>query len=91
VQRRWRQVPAILVWETLRPLGLAGMSHGRPSPPASGSAGALVLLRDCARRGGFVLISTLLPTLVPTLVLGCFIVWVLKGPACVADACPLPE
>lgn len=85
--RIWRRLPAILLWGTLLPLGLVALNHA-VAPPLSESgadAGAL-LLRDYTMFGVVVLHWTL----VLTLALGCFIVRVMKGPAYVADAYPMP-
>jgi hypothetical protein len=83
-QKIWRQLPVILVWGTLMPLGLAGLN--RALAPAVSDSGAL-LLWDYTMFGVVVLHWTL----VLTLALGCFIVRVMKGPAYVADAYPLPS
>ena len=84
----WRRLPAILLWGTLLPLGLAGLNRALAPAVAesSASAGAL-LLWDYTMFGVVVLHWTL----VLTLALGCFIVRVMKGPAYVADAYPLPD
>jgi hypothetical protein len=79
-----RRLPAMLVWGTLLPLGLAGLNRALAS--AAADAGAL-LLWDYTMFGAVVLHWTL----VLTLALGCFIVRVMKGPAYVADAYPLPS
>jgi hypothetical protein len=83
-QRIWRRLPAILLWGTLLPLLLAGLN--RALAPAAGDEGAW-LLWDFRMVGVVVLHWTL----VLTLALGCFIVRVMKGPAYVADAYPLPQ
>jgi len=87
-QRIWRHLPAILLWGTLLPLLLAGVNHAlalAASPP--GIADGALLLWDYTMYGVVVLHWTL----VLTLALGSFIVRVMKGPAYVADAYPLPE
>lgn len=86
--RLWRRLPAILLWGTLLPLALAALNHALApaAPDASAESGAL-LLWDYTMFG----IVVLHWTLVLTLALGCFIVRVMKGPAYVADAYPLPK
>jgi hypothetical protein len=87
-QRIWRRLPAILLWGTLLPLGLAGVNHAlAPAVSESGAYSGAVLLWDYTLFGVVVLHWTLLLTLA----LGCFIVRVMKGPAYVADAYPLPS
>lgn len=84
----WRCLPAILLWGTLLPLGLAGVNRAlAPAMPESGASAGALLLWDFTMVGVVVLHWTL----VLTLALGCFIVRVMKGPAYVADAYPLPE
>jgi hypothetical protein len=83
----WRRLPAILLWGTPLPLALAGVNHAlAPSVPVSGSSDGALLLWDYTMFGVVVLHWTL----VLTVALGCFIVRVMKGPAYVADAYPLP-
>lgn len=87
-QRIWRRLPAALLWGTLLPLVLAGANHAlSPAAPVSGGSDAAVLLWDYTMFG----VVSLHWALVLTLALGCFIVRVMKGPAYVADAYPLPE
>lgn len=85
----WRRLPAILLWGTLLPLGLAGVNRVLASATsvsdANASVGAL-LIWDYTMFG----VVGLHWTLVLTLALACFIVRVMKGPAYVADAYPLP-
>jgi hypothetical protein len=85
-QRTWRRLPAILLWGTLLPLGLAALNRA-VAPPASESGVGALLLWDYTMFG----IVVLHWTLVLTLALACFIVRVMKGPAYVADAYPLPS
>jgi len=86
-QRIWRRLPAILLWGTLLPLVLAGVNHAlAPAVPETGASNGALLLWDYQMIGVVVLHWTL----VLTLALGCFIVRVMKGPAYVADAYPLP-
>ncbi len=87
-QRIWRRLPAILLWGTLLPLGLALVNHAlAPSVALAGTDDRALLLWDYTMFGVVVLHWTL----VLTLALGCFIVRVMKGPAYVADAYPLPQ
>jgi hypothetical protein len=87
-QRIWRRLPAILLWGTLLPLALAGLNHAlAPAVPESGASNAALLLWDYKMIGVVVLHCTL----VLTVAIGCFIVRVMKGPAYVADAYPLPD
>jgi len=86
--RIWRRLPAILLWGTLLPLGLAGVNRAlAPAAPEPSASGSALLLWDYTMFGVVVLHWTL----VLTLALGCFIVRVMKGPAYVADAYPLPD
>lgn len=89
-QRIWQRLPAILLWGTLLPLGLAGLNRVLApvvSESGAGAGAAALLLWDYTMFGVVVLHWTL----VLTLALGCFIVRVMKGPAYVADAYPLPS
>jgi hypothetical protein len=84
----WRRLPAILLWGTLLPLGLAGLNRGlAPAAPESGASAGALLLCDYTMFGVVVLHWTL----VLTVALACFIVRVMKGPAYVADAYPLRD
>jgi hypothetical protein len=87
-QRIWRRLPAILLWGTLLPLLLAGVNRAL-APAATLAVGgeSALLLWDYQMIGVVVLHWTL----VLTLALACFIVRVMKGPAYVADAYPLPQ
>jgi hypothetical protein len=82
----WRRLPAILLWGTLLPLGLAGVNRVLAPAVSESDAGAL-------RLWDYTMFGVVMAhwTLVLTLALGCFIVRVMKGPAYVADAYPLPE
>jgi hypothetical protein len=83
----WRRLPAFLLWGTLLPLGFSGLNHLLSPPDVdAGAAAAALLLWDYKMIGVVVLHWTL----VLTVALGCFIVRVMKGPAYVADAYPLP-
>ena len=84
----WRRLPAILLWGTLLPLGLAGLNRAlAPAASESGADVGALLLWDYTMFG----VDVLHWTLVLTLALGCFIVRVMKGPAYVADAYPMPD
>ena len=86
-QQTWRRLPAILLWGTLLPLGLAALNRAvAPLVSESGAGAVALLLWDYTMYGVVVLHWTL----VLTLALACFIVRVMKGPAYVADAYPLP-
>jgi len=86
-QQIWRRLPAILLWGTVLPLAAAAAGHLLAAPAeASGAAERSLRLWD------FVMFGLVMThwTLVLTVALGCFIVRVMKGPAYVADAYPLP-
>lgn len=86
--RIWRRLPAILLWGTLLPLMLVGVNRAlAPATPESGASNGALLLWDYTMLGVVVLHWSL----VLTVALGCFIVRVMKGPAYVADAYPLPQ
>ena len=87
-QRIWRRLPAILLWGTLLPLLLSGVKHALTPTAADSSASNGALLLWDYTLFGVVLLHW---TLVLTMALGCFIVRVMKGPAYVADAYPLPD
>ncbi len=79
---------AILLWGTLLPLALAGVNRAlAPAVAEFGASNASLLLFDYTMAGVLVLHWTL----VLTVALGCFVVRVMKGPAYVADAYPLPD
>jgi hypothetical protein len=87
-QQIWQRLPAVLLWGTLIPLGLAALNRVlAPAVSESGAGDGALLLWDYTMFGVVVLHWTL----VLTLALGCFIVRVMKGPAYVADAYPLPS
>jgi hypothetical protein len=86
--RIWQRLPAILLWGTLLPLALAAMNRWlTPSAPDAAADAGSLLLWDYTMFG----IVVLHWTFVLTLALACFIVRVMKGPAYVADAYPLPS
>jgi hypothetical protein len=83
-----RRLPAVLARGTLAPLGLAGANHAlAPAAAASGASDGAVLMWDYALSG----VAGLHWALVLTVVLGCGIGRVMKGPAYVADAYPMPD
>jgi hypothetical protein len=86
-QTLWRRLPAILLWGTLLPL-LVSLAHHAwaPAVPEGSASDSAQLLLD------YTLIGVILLhwSLVLTVALGCLIVRVMKGPAYVADAYPLP-
>ncbi len=86
--RIWRRLPAIVLWGTLLPLGLAALNRAVAPPVSESGAGAGALLLCDYMMFGVVLLHWML---VLTLALACFIVRVMKGPAYVADAYPLPS
>jgi hypothetical protein len=82
----WRRLPAILALGTLVPLGIAGAFWwAAPGQPSAAEERELLLLTY--RLAGFLLLHW---TLVLTVAIGCVIVWLMKGPAFVADAYPPP-
>jgi hypothetical protein len=87
-QRIWRRLPAILLWGTAVPLGLAALRYALApaSAPSAASDGGLLLWEYTTY--GFVLLHW---TLVLTVAFGCLIVRIMKGPAYVADPYPLPD
>jgi hypothetical protein len=87
-QQIWRRLPAILLWGTLLPLVLSGVNRAlSPAVTMPGSSDSALLLWDYTMAG----VVMLHWTLVLTVAIGCFIVRVMKGPAYVADAYPMPE
>jgi hypothetical protein len=87
-QRIWRRLPAILLWGTLLPLGVAGANRLLTSTIVTpGSSDGALLLWDYTLLG----VILLHWSLVLTVALACFIVRVMKGPAYVADAYALPQ
>jgi len=76
-----RRMPRILVLGTLVPALAAGLARFLPPGVAD------LYLVDIYALGTVILHWTL----VLTLTIGCIIVWVMKGPAYVADAYPLQD
>ena len=86
-QRIWRRLPAIVLWGTLLPLALAGANHALAPASSESRAGNGALLLWDYQMIGVVMLHW---SLVLTLAIAGFIVRVMKGPAHVADAYPLP-
>jgi hypothetical protein len=78
----WAWLPRISAWGTLLPLAAAGAADWWLAPPAQEA------MRWASIAAGVVVLHW---ALVLTLAFGCVIVRVMKGPAFVADAYPLPE
>ena len=87
-QQTWQRLPAILLWGTLLPLGLAALNRAVAPPVSESGAGSGALLLWDSTMFGVVVLHW---TLVLTLTLACFIVRVMTGPAYGADAYPLPS
>jgi uncharacterized BrkB/YihY/UPF0761 family membrane protein len=87
--REWalfRRLPVILVLGTALPMALAlVLWWAAPGQPSAAEERDLLLLTY--RLIGLVVLHW---TLVLTVAIGCVIVWLMKGPAYVADAYPLP-
>lgn len=87
-QRIWVRLPAMLLWGTLLPLCLALLNRWlAPGVSSPARVDGALLLWDYTMIGAVALHWSL----VLTLALACFIVRVMKGPAYVADAYPLPD
>lgn len=86
--RIWRRLPAILFWGTALPLAVVLLGRLSTVPPDGMPAGS-----DPSRVWDYVWMGwvSLHWTAVCTIGLACFIVRVMKGPAYVADAYPLPD
>ena len=85
--RLWKRLPRILAWGTLL-LGLVVLAAHLLAPEsATGELDKGLLLFDYVVIGVVVLHWTM----VLTVAIGCAIVMVMKGPAYVADAYPLPD
>lgn len=86
-QKVWRRLPAVWLWGTLLPLlALGGRRLLEAGQPAMDAADPVALQWEFMLLG----LVALHWTLVLTIGLGCFIIRVMKGPAYVADAYPLP-
>ncbi len=83
----WRHLPSFALWGTLAPLmAIAVLRLSGADNPAPAEQRAAQLAEFALLGGMFTLWTLLL-----TMALGCVIVRVMKGPAYVADAYPLPE
>ncbi len=82
----WKRLPAVLAWGTVLPLGVAGSLCWSASGAAAGAVDGATMLH-VYRLLALVLLHW---TLVLTVGIGCVIVMLMKGPAYVADAYPLP-
>ncbi len=82
-----RRMPHILVIGTLLPALAAGLARLFPLSGGATEVAAALHLVDIYAIGTVILHWTL----VLTLSIACFIVMVMKGPAYVADAYPLPD
>jgi uncharacterized BrkB/YihY/UPF0761 family membrane protein len=81
-----RRLPVILLMGTVLPM-LLGLAFWWLAPEAPTLAEERDLLLTTYRLIGFVVLHW---TLVFTVAIGCAIVWLMKGPAFVADAYPPP-
>lgn len=87
-QRVWKQLPAVLFWGTLLPVVLALAKRVNLSgDPMTASEEKVLLIWD------FMMVGLVLMHWMLVIAVGlvCFIVWLMKGPAYVADAYPLPD
>ena len=83
----WKRLPAILLLGTALPIGLAlVLWWAAPGQPSAAEQRELLLWTY--QLIGVVVLHW---TLVLTVAIGCVIVLLMKGPAYVADAYPLPE
>ncbi|MCU0841377.1 MAG: hypothetical protein MUC79_06620 [Thiobacillaceae bacterium] len=85
--RLLRRMPAILVIGTLLPALAALAARAWPLTGSARDIAASVRLVDIYAIGAV----TLHWTVVLTVSIACVIVWLMKGPAYVADAYPLPD
>ncbi len=82
----WKRLPAILLLGTVLPIGVAlALWWVVPGQPTAAQERDLLL--QTYQLIGLVVLHW---TLVLTMAIGCVIVLLMKGPAFVADACPLP-
>lgn len=84
----WQKLPSIWLWGTLIPAGLALANRVSASTTSFSAIDQKALLLWEFAMVGVVLLHWMLVLAVG---LGCFIVRVMKGPAYVADAYPLPD
>lgn len=85
--RLLRRMPYILVVGTLLPVLVATIARLWPMSGSAQEAAAIVKMIDIYAIGTV----TLHWTLVLLVTIACVIVWLMKGPAYVADAYPLPD
>jgi hypothetical protein len=85
--RIWKRLPAITMWGTALPLA-AGVLLWWLAPAAAPGSDDQVLMLRLYQLAGLVVLHW---TLVLTAAIGCVIVMLMKGPAFVADAYPLPR
>lgn len=82
----WKRMPHIAAAGTLLPLLAIGLAYlGLPESPSPAELRSFTLLQYTVL--GVVVLHW---TLVLTVAIGCIVVMVMKGPAYVADAYPLP-
>jgi hypothetical protein len=82
----WKHMPSIALAGTLLPLLVMGLAYlGLPESPTPAELRSFTLLQYTV-----VGVVALHWTLVLTVSIGCIVVMVMKGPAYVADAYPLP-
>lgn len=79
--RLLRMMPRVLLLGTLLPAGMAGLARFFYSRGAGIDIDRQILTFDFAMVG----VVTLVWTAVSTIAIGCVIVWLMKGPAYVAD------
>lgn len=83
----WQRLPAILLGGTVLPLVLAGLAWWA-TPLGVADAADPGILRFVFIMLGVIVLHW---TMVLTVAIGCAIVMLMKGPAYVADAYPLPD
>ena len=88
VRQGWRRLPAMLVWGSLLPAALSLVSRLLASAGPLFASDERALLQWDYMMVGWVLLHWMLVLMVGMV---CFIVRVMKGPAYVADAYPLPD
>ncbi|MGS5086986.1 hypothetical protein ACVC7V_10785 [Hydrogenophaga sp. A37] len=86
--RIWKRLPSILLWGSLLPVALSLLNRLLAWADPLFAGDERVLLQWDYMMVGLMLLHGML---VLTVGLGCFIVRVMKGPAYVADAYPLPD
>ena len=82
-----RRMPRLLIAGTLLPVLLAGLARWMPLSGVEAEVAATLQLVDIFAMSAVILHWTV----VLTVGIACFIVMVMKGPAYVADAYPLPD